>query len=84
VFKLPGGSQVQNPLDSAPKVRAHPPKPTPFKGVERRAAGVAKGAAARAPQKLSAPVKSAPAAPAAAPATTTTASASSDGDWETF
>jgi len=84
VFKLSAADAAAAPLAEAPKVRAHPPKPTPFKGVERRAAGVAKGAAARAPQKLSAPaLKSAPAAQTAAPATTT-ASASSDGDWESF
>jgi methyl-accepting chemotaxis protein len=62
-------------------VRAHPPKLTPFKGVDRRAAGVPKGAAARSRGK--------PASQAAAPlpaptAPTVAATGTSDSDWETF
>jgi len=82
VFKLSAADSAATHLtEPPPKVRAHPPKPVPFKGNERRAADVAKGAAARtsSPTPLAAP------APKPAPAAATpTASASSDGDWETF
>jgi len=80
VFKLSAADNASAPMAEAPKVRAHPPTPAPFKGVERRAAGVAKGAAAREPQPSPAPL----AAPAPKPAPAATPSASSDGDWETF
>ncbi|MDD5028297.1 MAG: methyl-accepting chemotaxis protein [Rhodoferax sp.] len=73
VFKLSGTDSA--PL-ATPKVRAHPPKPTPFKGVNRRTEGVPKGAAARTPTpRAPTPL----AAPAPKPAPT-----SSEGDWETF
>ncbi|WP_304621936.1 methyl-accepting chemotaxis protein [Rhodoferax sp. U2-2l] len=73
VFKLGGDTFAGASALSGAKVRAHPAKPSAFKGVDRRAAGVAKGAAARAtpspaPAKLAAPA----------------AQATSDSDWETF
>jgi len=80
VFKLSAADAAAAPQAEAPKVRAHPPSPVPFKGKDRRATGVPKGAAARAPQPIPAPL----AAPAPKPAPAATASASSDGDWETF
>ena len=83
VFKLGDTQGVGQPglgLSVAP-ARAHPPKPGPFKGVDRRAGGVAKGAAARARSKPA----SQPPAPLPAPtAKPTAASGTSDGDWETF
>jgi len=78
VFKLGAGDHAATSLPAA-AVRAHPPKATPFKGTDRRAAGVPKGAAARAP---SAPPPTL--THAVKPAATATASASSEGDWETF
>ncbi len=77
VFKLSASDNAAVPLATAPKVRAHPPKAASFKGIEKRATGVPKGAAARAPQ-MAKPLT------APRPAATQTASASSDGDWETF
>jgi len=77
VFKLSATDSVAAPLTEAPKMRAHPPKAAQYKGIEKRADGVPKGAAAR--TSSPAPL----AAPAPKPATTT-ASATSDGDWETF
>jgi len=80
VFKLGAGDTNHNlQVAATAAVRAHPPKTTQFKGVDRRATGVPKGAAARAPSAppptLTHVVK---------PAATATASASSEGDWETF
>jgi methyl-accepting chemotaxis protein len=74
VFKLGVGDAAVAAALSQAKVRAHPAKPTHFKGVDRRTSGVPKGAAARS-QK---PVGS------AVPATQTSATANSDADWETF
>ncbi len=86
VFTLGVGDVTHVAMPTA-AVRAHPPKATPFKGVDRRAVGIPKGAAARGPtaQKSAAP-KPAAAAPLAAPAAKMTAQAtgSNDGDWETF
>ena len=77
VFKLGAGDHHStSPLPPA-AVRAHPAKPVVFKGVDRRAGGVPKGAAARAAAPAPAPL----AAPAAK---TTAASGTSDSDWETF
>jgi hypothetical protein len=91
IFKLGAGDASHSLSLSTAAVRAHPPKTAPFKGQDRRATGVPKGAAARgytAPSKAAAPNAMALqplAAPAAKPATSgTQASGSSDGDWETF
>ncbi|MDR3368110.1 methyl-accepting chemotaxis protein [Rhodoferax sp.] len=84
VFKL--GDASASGLTHATKlptaaVRAHPPKATPFKGVDRRAAGVPKGAAARSRAK---PASQA-AAPLPAPAAKSAgATGTSDSDWESF
>ena len=85
VFKLSGTDSISAPL-SAPKVRAHPPQATSFRGPDRRTDGIPKGAAARAPQasKRQPDAPKPLAAPAPKPAPASTASASSDGDWETF
>ncbi len=89
VFKLgdAGSAGLPGARLSAAPARAHPPKPVSFKGVDRRAAGVPQGAAARGrvkPPGQSASV--APTVPAKAPALPTPAAASgtSDSDWETF
>ena len=80
VFKLGAGDTNHNlQVAATAAVRAHPPKTTQFKGVDRRATGVPKGAAARAP---SAPPPTL--THAVKPAATATASASSTDDWETF
>jgi methyl-accepting chemotaxis protein len=87
VFKLGTGdkSQALTHLPTA-AVRAHPAKAATFKGQDRRAGGVPKGAAARGrstpPSRTSAPKAAAP-VPLAAPAATQT-TATSDSDWETF
>jgi methyl-accepting chemotaxis protein len=87
VFKLGTGdkSQALTHLPTA-AVRAHPAKAASFKGQDRRAGGVPKGAAARGrstpPSRTSAPKAAAP-VPLAAPAATPT-TATSDSDWETF
>jgi len=82
VFKLGAGDgqHSASPL-AAPKVRAHPPKPSTFKGPDRRAEGVPKGAAARSPAPTARPT---PAKPLPAPAASTASNATSDADWETF
>jgi len=77
VFKLAAGEHSSASLMPPAAVRAHPAKPVAFKGVDRRAGGVPKGAAAR---SAATPAKLAP-APLAAPAP---ASGTSDADWETF
>jgi len=87
VFKLGvGDHEASQPLPTA-AVRAHPVKSVAFKGVDRRATGVPKGAAARsASSAKGSPVKG-QAVPLAAPAAKTTpavASGTSDSDWETF
>ena len=81
VFKL-GADDVTHSMVSTAAVRAHPAKATAFKGLERRATGTPKGAAARG--HSAAKPASTPAAPAAAPKAAAQASGSSDGDWETF
>jgi methyl-accepting chemotaxis protein len=84
VFKLgdagDAGSSGQGLLVAS--ARAHPPKPGNFKGVERRAAGVAKGAAARASSKPVSPPRGL--LPAAATTQPAAGSGTADGDWETF
>jgi methyl-accepting chemotaxis protein len=85
VFKLGTGDHATLPTA---KVRAHPPKPTAFKGQDRRGDGVPQGAAARgrsaAPNKITVPRPLA-AAPLAVPASkSTTATGNNEGDWETF
>ena len=85
VFKLGAGDATHLAVPTA-AVRAHSPKATPFKGQERRSAGIPKGAAARghtAPSRP-APLKAATPAPLAAPKPAAQATGSSDGDWETF
>jgi hypothetical protein len=94
VFKL-GAGDYRSPTHSVStaKVRAHPPKENNFKGPERRAMGVPKGAAARG--QASASARPAPARPttvtsrpaplaAPAPKAVVQATGSNDGDWETF
>ena len=87
VFKLGANDHSSiSPLPTA-AVRAHPPKPGAFKGADRRAGGVPKGAAARgASPAPTAQAKTRP-VPLAAPATKSApaqASGTSDSDWETF
>jgi methyl-accepting chemotaxis protein len=84
VFKLGAGDQHEPTHHvSTAAVRLHPPKVTNFKGTERRAAGIPKGAAARGQASGSAPAKTKP-APLAAPKALVQASGSNDGEWETF
>jgi methyl-accepting chemotaxis protein len=76
VFKISGQGANPGAHFSPPAVRSPRPDKPSFKGVDRRNAGVAKGAAARAKPAVS-----------ATPAPTLTAkppAASSDSDWETF
>jgi methyl-accepting chemotaxis protein len=86
MFKLGVGDSTHLAVPTA-AVRAHPPKISNFKGQDRRAGGVPKGAAARghtaAPSR---PAPKATLAPLAAPAPkpAAQASGSNDGDWETF
>jgi methyl-accepting chemotaxis protein len=84
VFKLGSGDTSLTRLPTA-QVRAHPPKPVAFKGTDRRAAGVPKGAAARGHTASPArPIQPKPLAPAPLAVSSNTASGSNDGDWETF
>ena len=87
VFKLGAADSSALMSLGTAKVRAHPPKATPFKGVDRRAGGVPKGAAARAPSRP-APASQTGATPLAAPAkaapASTASTATADADWETF
>jgi hypothetical protein len=87
VFKLGAGDHhAPTHSVSTAAVRSHPPKVSNFKGAERRAVGIPKGAAARGKASNPAPVKTKPAPLAApsAPKTVAQASGSNDGDWETF
>jgi methyl-accepting chemotaxis protein-1 (serine sensor receptor) len=84
VFKLGAGDELTRmPLAA---VRSHPPKVAHFKGPDRRAGGVPKGAAARgnsAPSRTTPSAK--PVAPLAAPSAKAAATtANNDSDWETF
>jgi methyl-accepting chemotaxis protein len=82
VFKLGANDSYRSAApQAAPKVRAHLPKPSTFKGADRRAEGVAKGAAARNPTPAA---RTTPPKPLPAPAASTAATATSDADWETF
>jgi methyl-accepting chemotaxis protein len=89
VFKIGAGADHHGltHLPTAP-VRAHPPKPSNFKGSDRRTEGAPKGAAARGRSTAaSRPLQARPATPAplAAPKPAPqAASGSNDGDWETF
>ncbi|MBB1076966.1 HAMP domain-containing protein [Rhodoferax sp. 4810] len=86
VFKLGvGDHDAARPLPAA-AVRAHPPKPVEFQGVDRRAGGVPKGAAARATKPAEASAAKAASVPLTAPAAKApvAASGTSDSDWETF
>jgi len=73
VFKLSGFENAGAALATA-RVRAPSPVATPFKGVDRRAGGVPKGAAARTPKPMASASLAAPMAVAAG----------GDGDRETF
>jgi methyl-accepting chemotaxis protein len=87
VFKLGAADSSALMSLGTAKVRAHPPKATPFKGVDRRAGGVPKGAAARAPGRPAPPSQGAIkplAAPAKAAPASTASTATADADWETF
>jgi methyl-accepting chemotaxis protein len=77
VFRL-NAHDEQRRNTPAPAVRAHPPKISNFKGQEKRAGGVPKGAAARTPSKPT----SLP-APAPKPAAQQ-ASGGGEGEWESF
>jgi hypothetical protein len=87
VFKLGAGDSTHIATPTA-AVRAHPPKTSNFKGHDRRAGGMPKGAAARghtaAPSRPS--LKATAPAPLAAPPPKPAVQArgSNDGDWETF
>ena len=84
VFKLGAGDSTHFAIPTA-AVRSHPPKVSNFKGADRRAGGVPKGAAARghsATPSRPAPKPKAP-TPLAAPAAIAS-TATSDADWETF
>src|SRR5450830_162904 len=87
VFNL-GTNDTQHGMATMAAVRSHKPGAAPFKGNERRGAGVPKGAAAR--SQTSSPASQAPSTtptlladrsvtPKAAPA-----AAGTDSDWETF
>ena len=89
VFKLGDHDAQQGSRLPTAAVRSHKPGAPPFKGIERRDAGIPKGAAARsqapsagkaaaAPAKLLVPI------PAAARASAKAAPAGGDADWETF
>ncbi len=84
IFKL--GKSDSGSLAALPtaRVRSHAATTSSFKGSDRRAVGVPKGAAARSTPRppASAPAPTPLAAPAAKPAATATAT--SDADWETF
>ncbi len=81
VFKLsPNDIHHGVALPTAP-VRAHPPKPSTFKGSDRRAGGVPKGAAARTPRPTAKAPASAVNQIAAKPAV---APAAGNDEWETF
>jgi methyl-accepting chemotaxis protein len=77
VFKLNARDGQRSSAPAPAAVRAHPPKTSHFKGPEKRAAGVPKGAAAREPGKP-APL------PAPVPKTAVPASGSGEGEWESF
>ncbi len=87
VFKL-SANDAQQGMATMAAVRSHKPGAVPFKGEERRGAGIPKGAAAR--SRTSSPASQAPSTtptlladrsvtPKAAPA-----AAGAEGDWETF
>jgi len=84
VFKL-GGDHDSNHSLSLTAVRAHPSKNTAFKGLDRRADGVPKGAAARAPSPARAsPNVSKTGVLTDSSSQSTSAKNSGHGDWETF
>jgi hypothetical protein len=78
VFKLNAQDGQRRNTPAAAAVRAHPPKISNFKGQEKRAEGVPKGAAARTPSKPA--TLPAPAPKSAAQQ----ASGSGEGEWESF
>ena len=89
VFKL-SANDAQQGMATMAAVRSHKPGAVPFKGEERRGAGIPKGAAAR--SRTDSPASHAPSTtptllsarstpPKAAPAP---AAAGAEGDWETF
>jgi methyl-accepting chemotaxis protein-1 (serine sensor receptor) len=89
VFKLSGGGSHQGGGFATAAVRSHSPAASPFKGAEKRGAGIAQGAAARAPaparpKMTAAPAKLIAAKPAPAKVAKAAAPAGGDDDWETF
>jgi len=91
VFNLGRGADLHNTPLAVAKVRAHPPKPSNYKGPDRRAGGVPKGAAARgqgtATSQTTAPPKPASKPdiqPTSAQASAKPNAAGGAGDWETF
>ena len=82
VFKLSTNDTHHDAILPTAPVRAHPPKPSTLKGMDRRAGGIPKGAAARS-HTASKPVPAKP-APLAAPAPKPTAAAAGNDEWETF
>jgi methyl-accepting chemotaxis protein len=90
VFKL-GAHDTQHAMATVATmaaVRSHKPGAAPFKGNERRGAGIPKGAAAR--SRTSSPASKAPGTPPTLLAARSVtpkaapAAAGADGDWETF
>ena len=83
-----GAQDSQHSMATLAPVRSHKPGAAPFKGNERRGAGIAKGAAAR--SRASSPAgKPATTAPTelvarANPPKAAPAAGGSEGDWETF
>jgi methyl-accepting chemotaxis protein len=89
VFKLESGESFHSVTPTTAAVRSHKPGAPPFKGTERRAQGVPKGAAARATPppakpkpKAASGTAVAPAKPA--PATKPAATSGASDDWEAF
>jgi hypothetical protein len=83
VFKLGANDTRHGVALPNAAVRSHPPKPSTFKGSDRRASGTPQGAAARSPR--AAPSKAQVPAPLAPPKSTPAATTgTSDADWETF
>ena len=79
VFKLGGDTAYHGGALATAAVRSHKPGAPPFKGMERRGSGTAKGAAARSPAAGPAKNKA-----TAAPRPGASASPVHDADWETF
>ena len=82
VFKLNGGGEHQG-FATSTSVRSTQPTSQPFKGLERREAGIPKGAAARSPAPAKKPASSKMSAQLAPPKAAKNP-AGGDDDWTTF